>query len=113
MIYFAIAVGIVSLAISVPIFLVFGVSGSLVVVHALNLPWSVITQVTFDSITKYVLLAIPLYIFSGMVMVEAGMARRLVDVFIHAVGHLPGGLGIAMVLTMGFFGALCGSILAA
>jgi C4-dicarboxylate transporter DctM subunit len=113
MIYFAIAVGVVSLAISVPIFLVFGLSGSLVVVHALNLPWSVITQVTFDSITKYVLLAIPLYIFSGMVMVEAGMARRLVDVFIRAVGHLPGGLGVAMVLTMGFFGALCGSILAA
>jgi C4-dicarboxylate transporter DctM subunit len=113
MIYVAIALGIVSLAISVPIFLVFGLSGSLMVVHGLNLPWSVITQVTFDSITKYVLLAIPLYVFSGMVMVEAGMARRLVDVFVRAVGHLPGGLGIAMVLTMGFFGALCGSILAA
>lgn len=41
------------------------------------------------------------------------MARRLVDVFTSAVGHWRGGLGIAMVLTMGFFGALCGSILAA
>jgi C4-dicarboxylate transporter DctM subunit len=113
MIYLAIALGIVTLGISVPIFLVFGLSGSLVVVNALNLPWSVLTQVTFDSITKYILLAIPLFIFSGMVMVEGGVARRLVDVFTNAVGHLRGGMGIAMVLTMGFFGALCGSILAA
>ena len=113
MIYLSVALGIITLAISVPIFLVFSLSGSLVVINALKLPWSLLTQITFDSITKYILLAIPLFIFSGMVMVEGGMARRLVDVFTNAVGHWRGGLGIAMVLTMGFFGALCGSILAA
>jgi tripartite ATP-independent transporter DctM subunit len=112
-IYLSVALGVITLAISVPIFLVFGLSGSLVVINALKLPWSLLTQITFDSITKYILLAIPLFIFSGMVMVEGGMARRLVDVFTSAVGHWRGGLGIAMVLTMGFFGALCGSILAA
>ena len=113
MIHLAVALGVITLFLSVPIFMVFGLSGSVVVVNALNLPWSVLTQVTFDSISKYILLAIPLFIFSGMVMVEGGMARRLVDVFTSAVGHWRGGLGIAMVLTMGFFGALCGSILAA
>ena len=113
MIHIAVALGIITLIISVPIFIVFSLSGSLVVLNALDLPWSVLTQVTFDSITKYILLAIPLFIFAGMVMVEGGMARRLVDVFTSAVGHWRGGLGIAMVLTMGFFGALCGSILAA
>ena len=113
MIYLAVALGIITLAISVPIFLVFGLSGSMVIINVLDLPWTILTQVTFDSITKYLLLAIPLFIFSGMVMVEGGMARRLVDVFTNAVGHWRGGLGIAMVLTMGFFGALCGSILAA
>ena len=113
MIYFAIIIGIITLLLSVPIFLVFALSGSMIVINALGLPWSMITQVTFDAITKYLLLAIPLFIFSGMVMVEAGMARRLINVFIDLVGHLRGGLGIAMVLAMGFFGALCGSILAA
>ena len=113
MIHLAIALGVITLFLSVPIFLVFGLSGSVVVINALTLPWSVLTQVTFDSISKYILLAIPLFIFSGMVMVEGGMARRLVNVFTSAVGHWRGGLGIAMVLTMGFFGALCGSILAA
>jgi tripartite ATP-independent transporter DctM subunit len=46
-------------------------------------------------------------------MIQAGMARRIVDVFTALVGHFRGGLGISMVLAMGFFGALCGSILAA
>jgi len=113
MIFLAVALGIITLGLSVPVFLVFGLSGSMVIVNALQLPVTILTQITFDSITKYILLAIPLFIFSGMVMVEGGMARRLVDVFANAVGHWRGGLGIAMVLTMGFFGALCGSILAA
>ena len=113
MIYLAIVLGIITLVMAVPIFLVFGLSGSIMVVGALDLPWTVLTEVTFDALTKYILLAIPLFIFSGMIMVEGGMARRLVDVFTNAVGHWRGGLGIAMVLTMGFFGALCGSILAA
>ena len=105
--------GVAALVVSVPVFLVFAASGSMVILHVLDLPWSILTQVTFDSITKYILLAIPLFIFAGMVMIEGGMARRMVAVCTNAVGHLSGGLGIAMVLTMGFFGALCGSILAA
>ncbi len=113
MIYVAVAVGVAALAVSVPVFLVFATSGSMVILNVLDLPWSILTQVTFDSITKYILLAIPLFIFAGMVMIEGGMARRMVAVCTNAVGHLTGGLGIAMVLTMGFFGALCGSILAA
>jgi C4-dicarboxylate transporter DctM subunit len=113
MIWLAVAVGAAGLIISVPIFLVFGLSGGLVTAGALNLPWDLITQVTFDAITKYILLAIPLFIFSSLVMVEGGMAHRLVAVFTSAVGHWRGGLAVAMVLAMGFFGALCGSILAA
>jgi len=113
MIYLAIGFGCIALAISVPVFLVFALSGSMVVINVLNLPWTILTEVTFDSVTKYILLAIPLFIFSGMVMVEGGVAHRLVNVFLDAVGHWRGGLGIAMVLAMGFFGALTGSILAA
>ncbi len=113
MIQLALIAGLTALVASVPIFIVFALFGSIVVVGSLHLPWAMITQVTFDAITKYVLLAIPLFIFSGMVMVQSGMARRLVNVFVDMVGHLKGGLGIAMVLAMGFFGAMCGSILAA
>merc|ERR1711965_394240 len=63
--------------------------------------------------TKHILVAVPLFIFAGMVMLRGGAATRLVKFTTSLVGHWPGGLGIAMVIAMGFFAAFCGSILAA
>lgn len=54
-------------------------------------------------------LAIPLFIASGAIMTEGGMARRLVDVARSALGWLPGGLGIASVAACMVFAAITGS----
>ena len=104
---------LVALTISVPIFLVFGLGSSIAAIGGLNLPWSVLIQVSFGALTKHVLIAVPLFIFSGMAMLKGGAALRLVKFATTLVGHWPGGLGVAMVLAMGFFAAFCGSILAA
>ena len=109
----AVALSLLLLISSVPIFLVFGIGSSLVAIGELNLPWATLLQVSMGAVTKHVLIAIPLFIFAGLIMLRGGGARRLVDLSIALVGHWPGGLGIAMVLTMGFFAAFCGSILAA
>ena len=53
---------------SVPIFLVFGLGSSIAAIGGLNLPWSVLIQVSFGALTKHVLIAVPLFIFSGMAM---------------------------------------------
>ena len=98
---------------SVPIFLVFGIGSSAAAILGLGLPWSTLIQVSFGAMTKHILVAVPLFIFAGMVMLRGGAARRLVDFATALVGHWPGGLGIAMVIAMGFFAAFCGSILAA
>jgi C4-dicarboxylate transporter, DctM subunit len=113
MVQAAIGLSFVLLFLSLPVFLVFGIGSSLVATIGLNLPWSTLIQVSFGAVTKHVLLAIPLFIFTGLVMLRSGVARRLVDFAMSLVGHWPGGLGVAMVLTMGFFAAFCGSILAA
>ena len=98
---------------SVPIFLVFGLGSSVAAIGGLNLPWSVLVQVSFGALTKHVLIAVPLFIFAGMAMLKGGAASRLVHFATPLVGHWRGGLGIAMVISMGFFAAFCGSILAA
>ncbi|MDD9851601.1 MAG: TRAP transporter large permease [Gammaproteobacteria bacterium] len=98
---------------SLPIFLVFGIGGAASAILTLNLPWSTLIQVAFGAVTKHVLVAVPLFIFAGMVMLRGGMAARLVNLAVALVGHWPGGLGIAMAIAMGFFAAFCGSILAA
>ena len=98
---------------SVPIFLVFGLGSSVAAIGGLNLPWSVLVQVSFGALTKHVLIAVPLFIFAGMAMLKGGAASRLVHFATTLVGHWRGGLGLAMVISMGFFAAFCGSILAA
>ena len=98
---------------SVPIFLVFGIGSSAAAILGLGLPWSTLIQVSFGAMTKHILVAVPLFIFAGMVMLKGGAAKRLVDFATALVGHWPGGLGIAMVIAMAFFAAFCGSILAA
>lgn len=110
---FAFGLSLVLLCLSVPIFLVFGVGSSVAAIGGLNLPWSVLIQVSFGALTKHVLIAVPLFIFAGMAMLKGGAAARLVHFATTLVGHWRGGLGIAMVISMGFFAAFCGSILAA
>ncbi|MEX3007631.1 TRAP transporter large permease [Hoeflea sp. TYP-13] len=109
----AIVLSALLLLLSVPVFLVFGLGSSVAAIWGLNLPWSTLIQVAFGSMTKHVLIAVPLFIFTGMVMLRGGAASRLVSFATVLVGHWPGGLGIAMVIAMGFFAAFCGSILAA
>ncbi|HBS48754.1 MAG TPA: hypothetical protein DEA05_01030 [Rhodobacteraceae bacterium] len=113
MIWAALTVSTVLLLLSLPIFLVFGVGSSMIAILDLGLPWATLLQTSFGGITKQILLAIPLFIFAGYVMVRGGIATRLVNLCMALVGHWPGGLGVAMVLSMGFFAAFCGSILAA
>ena len=109
----AIGLSTVMLFLAVPVFLVFGLGSAIAAIWGLNLPWSTLIQVAFGAMTKHVLIAVPLFIFTGMVMLKGGAATRLVAFSTALVGHLPGGLGIAMVVAMGFFAAFCGSILAA
>lgn len=64
----------------------------------------------FESLMgKDQFLAIPLFIASGAIMTEGGMARRLVAVARAALGWLPGGLGIASVAACMVFAAITGS----
>ena len=100
------------MALSVPLFFVFGISSAAVAVWGLNLPAHTLMQVSFDAVTKQVLVAIPIFVFAGNIMYHGGSARRLVDLGVSSVGHLPGGLGIAMILSIAVFSAISGSILA-
>jgi len=104
--------GVALMLLSVPLFIVFGVSSAAIAVWGLNLPSHTLMQVSFDAVSKQVLVAIPVFVFAGNIMYHGGSARRLVDLGVTAVGHLPGGLGLAMILSIAIFSAISGSILA-
>jgi C4-dicarboxylate transporter DctM subunit len=112
MFFLGIGLGLALLVVGVPIFLGFALGAGTICTYHLNVSWFALSQVMFESTTKYILLAIPLYILAANLMVQGGLAQRLADVFLGFVGHWRGGLAIALILTEGFFSAISGSILA-
>lgn len=72
-----------------------------------QLTW--IVEDMFVSLDKELILAIPMFMLCGGVMTKGTTARRLIDVARALVGHLPGGLGVAAVLSSAIFAAISGS----
>lgn len=112
MLQIGVILGILLLVIGVPIFAVFALSGGLILAFHLNIPWYAMGMEVFESITKYVLVAIPLFIFAGHLMLSGGIAKRLTDMFVSFFGHYKTGLAIASCLSVALFSAVSGSILA-
>lgn len=61
------------------------------------------------SLDKELILAIPMFLLCGGVMTRGSTAKRLVRIATSLTGHLPGGLGVAVVLSCGVFAAISGS----
>lgn len=63
----------------------------------------------YSANESFALLAIPLFILSGMLMSGGGISKRLVNFFEKLMGFMTGGLAIVAIVACVFFGALSGS----
>lgn len=61
------------------------------------------------AIDREVLLSIPLFVFAGLIMARGSIAARLVEIMRAFTSRVPGGLGIATVLALTVFSAVCGA----
>lgn len=64
----------------------------------------------FGVVTNSTLLAIPLFVFMGMMLEKSKLAEDLMDVIGHLSGSLRGGLGIGIVLVGVLLGATTGIV---
>lgn len=72
-------------------------------------PMMALAQNMVNGTSNFVLLALPFFIFAGLVMERGGLSVRLVR-FVHAmVGHLRGGVLQVMVVSMYLVSGLSGS----
>ncbi len=110
-IFFVLVVG-ATVAIGVPIAFAFGISTLSYLALATYLPSSVIAGQMDEGMTNLVLLAIPMFVFLGLLMDAVGIARRLVQAIAAFVGHLRGGLDIVLVVAMFLVSGISGSKLA-
>lgn len=77
-----------------------------------SLPAELIAQRVVSGLDSFPFLAIPMFVLAGMIMEESGIAARLCRLAEALVGHIPGGLGHAVVVTDIFFSGMSGSTLA-
>lgn len=61
------------------------------------------------TVDREVLLSIPMFIVAGMVMARGSIAARLTRIMAAMTTNIPGGLGIATVLSLAGFSAISGS----
>lgn len=98
--------------IKVPIGFAFG-AGALVMILLYQMPFGWIMPSTFGLLLSFPLLAIPLFLFLGLIMQYSGLAARLIDFVNGIVGRVRGGLGLVVVWGCGAFGAISGSMTSA
>jgi tripartite ATP-independent transporter DctM subunit len=64
----------------------------------------------FGVVTNYTLLAIPLFVFMGVMLEKSRLAEELMDVIGLAAGSLRGGLGIGIIIVGVLMGATTGIV---
>ncbi|MBS4031340.1 MAG: TRAP transporter large permease subunit [Clostridiales bacterium] len=64
----------------------------------------------YVSMSDYTLIAIPLFVFMGIIIEKSGLAGKLYDAIYVLTGRLKGGLAIATVLTCTIFAAATGVV---
>lgn len=98
----------VLLFLGVPLGVSLGLAGTAVILIEKLGIMAVPTNV-YTGIAKYPLLALPMFVLAGMVFERAGVAKRLVEFAIAAVGNRRGGLGIVAIIVCMILGGISGS----
>lgn len=63
----------------------------------------------FAGMNSFTLLAVPMFMVSGMIMAEGGLSERLFNFFAYFIGNKTAGFPCAVVVTCMFYAAISGS----
>lgn len=100
---------LIMIAFAVPIWAVLGVTSISMLYLSEVLPLSLMGEALFDGIDAFALIAVPLFILTGDVLVRTGLSHKLLDVAEALAGGFRSGFGTATVLVCGFFACISGS----
>ncbi len=72
--------------------------------------FNLLPQRIFGLMENYTLMAIPLFVFMGVMLERSRIAEELLDVIGHAAGGLRGGMGLSIILVGVLMGASTGIV---
>ena len=84
---FAFSAFLFFLLIGTPIVFVLGIAAALTLIFVEpQIPLTIISQRIFDSLNSFTMMAIPFFVFLGVIMDEGGISRRIVEFAAALVG---------------------------
>ena len=107
--YVPLIFAVVMIAFAVPVWAVLGVTSIAMLYFSDVLPLGLMGEALFDGIDAFALIAVPLFILTGDVLVRTGLSDKLLNVAEALVGGFKSGFGTATVLVCGFFACISGS----
>jgi len=99
----------VMLALAVPVWVSLGVTALLILALTGALPIELIGESVFHGLDSFALIAIPLFVLTGDVLVRTGLSIKLLRIAEATMGSTRSGLGTSTVLGCGFFACVSGS----
>lgn len=64
----------------------------------------------YGVVTNYTFMAIPLFVFMGVMLEKSRLAEELIDIIGHVFGKVAGGMGVAIILVGVLLGAATGIV---
>ena len=107
--YLPLLLAVILIVLAVPVWAVLGVTSISMLYLSGVLPLSLLGEALFDGIDAFALIAVPLFILTGDVLVRTGLSHKLLDVAEALAGGFRSGFGTATVLVCGFFACISGS----
>jgi C4-dicarboxylate transporter DctM subunit len=104
---------LVLLVIGIPIGIALSASSAVYILIDPLLEPEVIFRAFFNFISRYSLMAIPLFIYAGFLMERTGLIAQLFKFADALAGWLPGGFGVSTIVACVLFAAISGSSVAA
>jgi tripartite ATP-independent transporter DctM subunit len=95
--------------IGVPIAFTFGIATFSYLALTTDLPLSVVVNRIDDGISNLLLLAVPMFVFLGLLMEMTGIARVMVNFLAAMIGHVKGGLSYVLLGAMYLVSGISGS----
>lgn len=98
----------VLLLMNIPIAIALGLASCVCIAYT-GLSLDLLPIQIYAGISKFLLLAVPFFIFAGNIMERSGISEKLIRLFKALIGHRKGGLAIVAIITSCFFAAISGS----
>ena len=94
---------------NVPIAIAIGLASVSVMMIGSDFSLMVVIQRMFSGADSFHLMAVPLFMYAGLLMEKGGISERLINLANALVGWLPGGLAAVTIVSAMFFAGISGS----